>query len=143
MSITAKGQVKGQPVEAEVLNPGNWFGKTWLLEIGGSFTPLFLCVEADSASDAIDELADDEKYGHNIVIGPEDMGDYDEETVARAGNSGQPVDMDWLSIHGAEGLRNGQQPWPCKYHHESFPPEGLDPTSDEAHDYIADAQQEK
>jgi hypothetical protein len=123
--VEAYGLLRGDiDIVATVLNPGDWFGKTWLLEIGGSFTPLFLCVEADSASDAIDVLADDEAYGHNIVIAPEDMGDYDEETVARAGNSGQPVDLDWLSIHGAEGLRNGQQPWPCKLPSRIVPARG-------------------
>ena len=25
-----------------VINPDGWFGKTWLLELGGSYTPLFL-----------------------------------------------------------------------------------------------------
>ena len=35
-----------------VLNPGDWFGKAWLIEIGGSYSPLFLVVEADSVSDA-------------------------------------------------------------------------------------------
>ncbi len=58
------------------LNPGDWFGKTWLLEIGGSYTPLFLIVEADSASDSIDELADNEKYGHNIVVDEDYLDDY-------------------------------------------------------------------
>ncbi len=51
-----------------VLNAGGWFGKTWLLEIGGSYSPLFLIVEADSMTDAIDELADNEKYGHKHCL---------------------------------------------------------------------------
>jgi len=38
-----------------VLNPGDWFGKTWLLEIGGSYAPLYLIVEADNVQDAIAE----------------------------------------------------------------------------------------
>lgn len=35
-----------------VLNAGDWFGKCWLLEVGGSYWPLYLIVEADSISDA-------------------------------------------------------------------------------------------
>ena len=38
---------------------------------------MFLIVEADSVQDAIDELADDEKYGHLITVADEDLGDYD------------------------------------------------------------------
>ena len=55
--ITASCNLNGHELtDIPVVNPGDWFGKTWLLEIGGSYTPLVLIVEADSASDAIDEL---------------------------------------------------------------------------------------
>ena len=63
-----------------VINPGEWFGKTWLVEIGGSCSPLFLIVEADTVQDAIDELADNEQYGHNIIVADEDLADYDAES---------------------------------------------------------------
>ena len=62
-----------------VINPDGWFGKTWLLELGGSYTPLFLVVEADTISDAIDELSDNETYGHQIHVPDEDLGDYPED----------------------------------------------------------------
>lgn len=36
--ITARGSFGGQELkDVPVLNPGSWFGKTWLLEIGGSY----------------------------------------------------------------------------------------------------------
>jgi hypothetical protein len=54
-----------------VLNPGDLFGKCFLLEIGGSYSPLFLVVEADSVQDAIAELAENTKFGHHIVV-PDD-----------------------------------------------------------------------
>ena len=55
--IKARGTFAGQEIkDIIVLNPGGWFGKAWLLEIGGSYWPLFLVVESDSISDAIDEL---------------------------------------------------------------------------------------
>ena len=51
-----------------MLNPDGWFGKTWLIELGGSYTPLFLVVEAFSLTDAIDVLSFDETYGHQIHV---------------------------------------------------------------------------
>ena len=48
MAITAQGNFNGlQLTDIPVLNPGDWFGKAWLIEIGGSYSPLFLIVEAE------------------------------------------------------------------------------------------------
>lgn len=123
--ITARGRFNGQDLkDIPVINPGDWFGKAWLLEIGGSYWPLFLVVEADSVSDAIDELADHEKYGHHIVVPEEDLGDYPEDE-RHYGPSGQVIDLDHLMIHGLEVV---ETPWPCTYHREGIPPEGMTPT---------------
>ncbi|RCS47664.1 hypothetical protein DTL42_14185 [Bremerella cremea] len=123
-TITATCTLIGHELtKVPVVNPGDWFGKTWLLEIGGSYTPLFLIVEADSASDAIDELADSEKWGHNIVVDDADLGDYDPETC-HYGPSGQVLDLDHLAIHGCEGC---DVPFPCRYHGDGLPTEGVDP----------------
>lgn len=113
-----------QLTDLPVVNPGNWFGKTWLLEIGGSYSPLFLIVEADSPSDAIDELADSETFGHHIVVADEDLGDYDSETC-NYGPSGQVVDLDHLMIHGCEGC---DRPFQCRYHGDGLPDDGVLPT---------------
>ena len=59
---------RSRPDRIPVLNPGDWFGKAWLVEIGGCYTPLFLVVEADNISDAIDELSDDPTFGHQIHV---------------------------------------------------------------------------
>ena len=100
--IKARGSFGGQELkDIPVLNPGGWFGKAWLLEIGGSYWPLFLIVEADSVSDAIDELADNEKFGHHIVVSPDDLGDYPEDE-RHYGPSGQVLDLDHLMVHGQE-----------------------------------------
>ena len=49
MAITARAKFHGHELtDVPVLNAGGWFGKTWLVEIGGSYWPLFLIVEADS-----------------------------------------------------------------------------------------------
>lgn len=123
--ITARGSFGGQELkDMPVLNPGDWFGKAWLLEIGGSYWPIFLIVEADSVTDAIDELADNEKYGHHIVVPPEDLGDYPEDE-RQYGASGQVIDLDHLMIHGQEGANC---PFPCTYHGDGLPPEGMRPS---------------
>lgn len=123
--ITAKTTFNGHELtDVPVLNPGDWFGKTWLIEIGGSYWPLFLIVEADSVSDAIDELADNEKYGHNIVVADEDLGDYAEDD-RHYGPSGQVLDLDHLMVHGDEG---NTCPFPCRYFGDGLPAEGTEPT---------------
>jgi hypothetical protein len=122
MAITAKGTFNGEELtDIPVLNPGDWFGKTWLVEIGGSFTPLFLIVEADNISGAIDELAENEKYGQNIVVADEDLGDYPEDSRHYSG-SGQVLDLDHLMIHGP-GC-----PSSCRYFGDGLPDEGVVPT---------------
>ena len=123
--VTACSTLNGHELKnIPVINPEGWFGKTWLLEIGGSYTPLFLVVEADSAQDAIDELADSETHSHHIVVAEEDLGDYDPETC-HYGPSGQVVDLDHLMIHGMEG---SDCPFPCRYHAEGLPTEGVKPS---------------
>lgn len=123
--VTASATFHGQELkDIPVINPGGWFGKTWLIEIGGSYWPLFLIVEADSVQDAIDELADDEKYRHHIVVPEADLGDYPEECRSY-GPSGQVLDLDHLMIHGHERTK---VPFPCRYHGDGLPPEGVCPT---------------
>jgi hypothetical protein len=125
MAITARGNLNGHDLtDVPVLNPGDWFGKAWLIEIGGSYTPLFLIVEADSVCDAIDELAEHEKFGHNIVVADEDLGDYDLDTCHYSG-AGQVLDLDHLMIHGQEG---SDCPFPCRYFGDGLPEEGVVPT---------------
>lgn len=106
-----------------VINPNGWFGKTWLIELGGSYTPLFLVVEADSISDAIDELSDNETYGHQLHVPQEDLGDYPEDSRHYDG-SGRVIDLDHLMIHG---LERSDVPFPVKYHGDELPAEGIDP----------------
>lgn len=125
MAITARATFHGHDLtDVPVLNAGGWFGKAWLIEIGGSYTPLFLIVEADTISDAIDELADNEKYGHNIVVAEGDLGDYPEDDRHYSG-TGQVLDLDHLMIHGIEGAKC---PFPCRYFGDGLPEEGVMPT---------------
>ncbi len=124
-AITASGNLNGHDLtDIAVLNPGDWFGKAWLIEIGGSYFPLFLVIEADSINDAIDELADNEKYGHLITVDDADLDDYPEDD-RHYGPSGQVLDLDHLMIHGQEGV---ECPWKCRYFGEELPDEGTLPT---------------
>lgn len=101
-TITAKCKLNGHELnDVPVVNPGDWFGKTWLLEVGGS-----------------------EKWGHHIVVDESDLGDYDPETC-HYGPSGQVLDLDHLAIHGCEGCA---VPFSCRYHGDGFPGEGVLPT---------------
>jgi hypothetical protein len=123
--ITAKATLHDHELnDVSVLNPGDWFGKTWLLEIGGSYSPLFLIVEADSMEDAIEELADDERYGHLICVDDGDLDDYPEDE-RHYGPSGQVLDLDHLMIYGQEG---SETPFPCRYYGGCLPDEGMLPT---------------
>ncbi len=125
MSVTATGNFNGQELkEIPVLDPGDWFGKCWLIEIGGSYVPLFLVVEADTITDAIDELADNEKYGHQIVMDEADLVGYPEENIHYSG-SGKVLALDHLLVHGQE---RSECPFPCLYHGEGLPEAGVKPT---------------
>jgi hypothetical protein len=123
MCITATGKFGGHELkDVPVLNPGDWFGKTWLLEIGGSYWPLFLIAVSDSVQDAIDVLADS-KFGSNIIVDDTDLSDYPEENRHYSG-SGRVLDLDHLLIHGQDG---GECPFPCLYHGEGLPEAGMKP----------------
>ena len=122
--ITASCELSGHALnEIPVLNPGGWFGKAWLVEIGGSYTSLFLVVEADNVSDAIDELSDDKTYGHQIHVPEADLGDYPEEQRHYDGN-GRVLDLDHVLVHGQE---RSDLPFAVRYHGDGLPTGGIDP----------------
>lgn len=122
--VTASCKFNGHDLtNIPVINPGDWFGKTWLIEIDSSYTPLFLIVEADTVSDAIDQLSDDETYGHNIHVPDEDLGDYPEDSRHYDG-SGRVIDLDHVLIHGQE---QSNVPFRVKYHGDGLPTEVIDP----------------
>jgi hypothetical protein len=124
MKVTASCKIHDHDLtDIPVINADGWFGKTWLLELGGSYSSLFLVVEADSTSDAIDELSDNETYGHQIHVPDSDLGDYPEDSRHYDG-SGRVIDLDHLLIHGQEG---SDVPYAVKYHGDELPDEGIDP----------------
>lgn len=123
MKLTASCKFNDHDLtDIPVINPGGWFGKAWLVEIGGSYTPLFLVVEADTISDVIDELSDDPTFGPQIHVSEGDLGDYPEDDCHYDG-SVRVIDLDHVMIHGREGC---DLPMPVKYHAEGDP-DGIDP----------------
>jgi hypothetical protein len=61
-----------------VLNPAACRGKTWLIEIGGCM-PVWVVVESETVSDAIEVLSDDPEFGHGVHVRDEDFAAYSEE----------------------------------------------------------------
>lgn len=123
MTITATCEFHGHDLkDIPVINPGDWFGKAWLIEIGGSYSAFWLVVEADSMCDAIDELSDS-KFGFHIHVPESDLGDYPEDSRHYDG-SGRVLDLDHLMIHGQERT---ELPYSVKYHGDGLPTEGIDP----------------
>lgn len=135
--IVSRFQFPGRDevTEAVVLNPGDWFGKTWLIELGGSYWSTFLIAEGEYSSDAIDVLCDDQTYGHQIWVSDEDAKDYQEDQREYAGNAGRQVDTEHVMIHGRDGAprypSGGEKaPFTCKYfgvyEGRELPEEGVD-----------------
>ena len=96
-------------IDGVVINPGAWFGKVWLFQIwiANALAPYY-AIEADSEQDAIDELADSERFSHLIDVAEEDWpkwipadpedpdcsdGEDEESDYTRAGNDGHWVDL--------------------------------------------------
>jgi len=89
-------------ITGDVVNPGGWFGKAWLIGYPlGNFS-FHVIVEADHEQDAIDVLADSDKYGHAINLDEKDV-DPDDENVNRAGNDWHPVDLENVTMQKAIG----------------------------------------
>ncbi len=72
---------------AEVINPGDWFGKAHILGIAGAG---LYAVEADEAGDALDRLASHDRTRGVLAIDERDYGDY--------GYQGD--DGVWVDLHG-------------------------------------------
>ncbi|OYW73582.1 MAG: hypothetical protein B7Z37_20950 [Verrucomicrobia bacterium 12-59-8] len=106
-------------VEGVVINPGSYFGKVWLFQIGiaNALNPFF-AIEANSEQDAIDEFADNDRFSHLIDVAEEDCpkwipnpdsdddGDYEPHDYAQAGNDSHFVDLTSCHIQkGPDDLR--------------------------------------
>ncbi len=88
-----------------LVNRGGWFGKTWLIGLDLAPFTTYVVVEADCASDAIDELTDHPKWGERIKLDdPSDAcdacqrEDFDNCSCTFAGNEGHRVDLDVIGV---------------------------------------------
>jgi hypothetical protein len=84
--------IAAETVIADVVNPGEWFGKTIVVQIAiaNALNP-FLVIEADNEQDAIDVWADSDTYGH--LINDEETDPNDEDACV-AGNDSHCVNLD-------------------------------------------------
>lgn len=107
MKFTAT--MHGHEISGDCVNPGEWFGKVWVVEIGCGCSSIFLAIEADTEIDAIDVLADSEQYGH--LINDPDNEENEDVDVCRAGNDSHAVNLDNVLIHGIF-VENGSRKTP-------------------------------
>jgi hypothetical protein len=90
-SPNCSGQIVSQN---DYINPDSWFGKTWVLGVSCGISGFWFVVEADNASDAVDEFVDS-RYGHLLEV---EESEFDEEIHTRAGNCGVSVDLTDLVV---------------------------------------------
>ena len=74
--VTAHGKLGDHDIEAEVLNPGGWYGKAWLIEVGCGYSSIYYVAEADTVQDAIDEFVGSDAGKKHVGIDQSDYGDY-------------------------------------------------------------------
>ena len=123
--IKARGKLGDHDIEASVVNPGDWYGRVWLIEVGCGYSSVFYAVEADSVSDAIDEFSGSQ-WGHHILVEDKDLDDYPEDS-RYYNDGGQVCDLDHIHVHGREvpHMSRDLSPWPCTYVGEGLPDEGV------------------
>jgi hypothetical protein len=114
--VRFKATIGSHEIDGIVINPGSWFGKVWLIQIAiaNALNPWF-AVEAGSEQDAIDELADSERFSHYIDVpeddepkwipkdpeDPQSEGNYEETDFCQAGNDGHWVDLTNVHMQAA------------------------------------------
>jgi len=121
--VTFRATLDGHEITGPAVNPGEWFGKLHIIGVGCGFSMFFYAVEAGHDSDAIDALTDSEDHGHIIRLDESDIDpDDDDDDVYRAGNAGEPVDLDNVRIWGPEQIKglvyvteDGRELTPAKF----------------------------
>lgn len=118
MPVKARGKLGGHDIEAEVVNPGNWFGRVWLVEIGCGYSSVFFAVEADSVTDAIDEFVDweDEQDTTFARIDPDDeslLDDYGFEVSPGDIVGGKEIEEKGTMTLSGKFIPESEDPNPC------------------------------
>lgn len=73
-TITAVGVFRNHEIKVPVINPGNWFGKVFLIVIEDSFDPKYFAVEADHLEAAVNTFVESGMAPSSVLIdvdGPE------------------------------------------------------------------------
>lgn len=126
LDIKAYGKLNSFDVEAPVVNPGDWYGRVWLIEVGCGYSSLYYAVEADSVTDAIDQFSGSQ-WGHHILVEDDYLDDYPEDS-RYYNDGGQVCDLNHIMIHGEDlSRRSESSPWSCVYKGEGLPAEGVVP----------------
>lgn len=99
--IKAKGKLHGQEVEATAVNPGDWFGKVWIVYVADCFDPPLYAVESDTCADAINEFIESE-HGKIERIDVESAGgDYGYKVSPGDQVGGQTfTEAGWIDLKG-------------------------------------------
>lgn len=93
-------------IQGTVINPGEWFGEVWLLQIAiaNTVNP-FYAIEANNEQDAIDIFADSERFSYLIDVddndAPKTEAEEENSDYTRAGNDGHWVDLSNCSLRKA------------------------------------------
>ena len=115
MIIAKWTDANGNECQAEVLNPGNWFGKTYLIANACCYSPPMWIVEGGNGQDAIDEFIDIKP--DEFAIPEEDMKDYKDDQIHYGGNGGLPCDLDNMYLNEIK----------CRYFGDNLPWFGIEP----------------
>lgn len=99
--VIARGKLGPHDIEAEVLNPGDWFGKVWLVGNTCGVSTIWFGVEADSVSDALDEFAENDKTRHLVEIQDSEKADYGFEVNPGDQIRGVRIEKKgWIDLNG-------------------------------------------
>jgi hypothetical protein len=124
-NVRFKAKLGDHEIEGDVVNPGDWFGRVWVIEIGMGCSSCYLAVEADDESAAIDALADSDEYSSWIAVAeadcPKTEAEEEKSGYVRAGNDGHFVDLESVLIHDTKSKVKD-----LRYHRADFP-DGIDP----------------
>lgn len=75
-SVEVKFMHRSREITAYVVNPGDWYGRGYLVWVEDCFDPPIFFVEADSEQDAIEEFVSNDATKHMCAIEFKDYGDY-------------------------------------------------------------------
>jgi hypothetical protein len=119
-SVVAIGIVDGRCLTATAVNPGEWFGRTWLVSVSAGQNVLHYVIEANSLTNASDMLSES-VHGHVIRIQSSEYLDFGVETDEPKccfDGKGQPYDPTVIMSQGR---------WDCWYFKSTEQTVGIEP----------------